>query len=77
MILKNKLEAKFYHELSLAMRQHQDPRHWEFAIESLIKWPLFCKVVVFGRYKTFARMACERLIGGFRFLWPVRNTSNY
>jgi hypothetical protein len=67
LILRSQIEAKFYHELSVAMRENDDPRHWEFAIESLIKWPLFGKVVSFGRYKIFANMAYKRLLGGFRF----------
>jgi glycosyltransferase involved in cell wall biosynthesis len=74
LLLKRKLEAKFFYELAVGMRESGDTRHWEFAIESMGRWPLFGRVVTFRRYKVIASMALSRIRDSFQLLWPVRNT---
>jgi glycosyltransferase involved in cell wall biosynthesis len=74
-IWKRKIEARFLHDLALSFRAAGDPRYWEFAIESLAKWPLWGTVVPWARYRVVAHMLYVRLQHfrfDLRYWWPVR-----
>jgi glycosyltransferase involved in cell wall biosynthesis len=78
-IWKRKIEARIYYRLALSLRQCDDKRYWEFAIESFLKWPLWGKVVPFDRYKVLAHMLYKRLRNfrfDFRYWWPKRDCRN-
>jgi len=72
---KRKLEAKIFYQVSLAMRENNDQRYWAFAIESLLRWPLWGKVNTPFRYVVFANMFYRKL-RNFQFSrqywWPTR-----
>ena len=75
-IWRRKIEAKIYFNLSVAMRENMDERYWAFAIESMLRWPFWGKVVTPHRYLVFANMLYKRLLDfrlSFRYWWPVRN----
>jgi glycosyltransferase involved in cell wall biosynthesis len=75
-IWRRKIEAKIYFNLSVAMRENMDERYWAFAIESMLRWPFWGKVVTPHRYLIFANMLYKRLLNfrpSFRYWWPVRN----
>jgi glycosyltransferase involved in cell wall biosynthesis len=75
-IWRRKIEAKIYFNLSVAMRENLDERYWAFAIESMLRWPFWGKVVTPHRYLVFANMLYKRLLNfrlSFRYWWPVRN----
>ncbi len=75
-IWRRKIEAKIYFNLSVAMRENMDERYWAFAIESMLRWPFWGKVVTPHRYLVFANMLYKRLLNfrlSFRYWWPVRN----
>ncbi len=74
-IWKRKIEARFLYHLALSFREAGDPRFWEFAIESMLKWPGWGTVVPLKRYKVFAHMLYKRLSNfrfEFRHWWPKR-----
>ncbi len=72
---RRKIEAKIYFNLAVAMRENLDERYWAFAIESMMRWPFFGKVVTPRRYLVLANMMYKRLLNfrlSFRYWWPVR-----
>ena len=74
-IWRRKIEAKIYFNLSVAMRENMDERYWAFAIESMLRWPFWGKVVTPHRYLVLANMLYKRLLNfrlSFRYWWPVR-----
>ncbi len=74
-VWRRKIEAKIYFNLSIAMRENMDERYWAFAIESMMRWPFFGKIVPSDRYPVVANMLYKRLLNfrpSFRYWWPVR-----
>jgi hypothetical protein len=74
-IWRRRIEAKVYYELSLGLRDRKNERYWEFAIESLLRWPFCGKIVPPHRYLVFAHMLGTRLRNFSwrpRYWWPVR-----
>jgi glycosyltransferase involved in cell wall biosynthesis len=72
---RRKIEAKIYFSLSVALREDLDERYWAFAIESILRWPFFGKVVPSYRYLVIANMLYKKLLTfrlSFRYWWPVR-----
>lgn len=73
---KRRIEARIYFRLALALREAQNERYWEFAIESFLKWPLCGTIVPAHRYRVLAHMLYTRLRHfrfDFRYWWPERN----
>jgi glycosyltransferase involved in cell wall biosynthesis len=74
-IWKRKIEARIFYHVSIACREVQNERYWEYAIESFLKWPLWGAVVPLHRYRVFAHMLYMRL-RNFRlnaaYWWPRR-----
>lgn len=76
---KRKIQARFYYHAAVSMRAAGNPRYWEYAIESSLKWPLPGKIVQNVRYKIFAHMLYMRMRNpkpGFRHWWPKRDCVN-
>jgi glycosyltransferase involved in cell wall biosynthesis len=74
-IWKRKIESRIFYHISLAYREVQNERYWEYAVESFLKWPLWGKVVPAYRYRIFAHMLYTRLRNfrlDLRYWWPVR-----
>ena len=74
-IWKRKIEARFLHDMTLSFRAVGDQRYWEFAIESLVKWPLWGTIVPWARYRVVAHMLYVRLRHfrfDLRYWWPIR-----
>jgi glycosyltransferase involved in cell wall biosynthesis len=72
---RRKIEAKIYYNLSIALRDKLDERYWAFAIESMLRWPFFGKVVSLYRYVVIANMLYKKILNfqlSFRYWWPVR-----
>ena len=75
LIWRRIIEARIYYGLSLNLREINNDRAWEFAIESLIKWPFWGAVITSSRYRVFAHMLWTRVRAfrfDFRYWWPVR-----
>lgn len=75
LLWKRKIEARFFHDLALSFRSAHDPRYWEFALESMIRWPLWGRVVPWSRYRVVANMLFVRLKHfqfNRRYWWPIR-----
>jgi glycosyltransferase involved in cell wall biosynthesis len=73
---KRRIEAKIYHNVAVAMREHGDERYWAFEIASFISWPFWGRVVPFHRYMVIANMFYKRLKGfrlSYRYWWPIRH----
>ena len=69
------IEARTYYSLSLSLREINNDRAWEFAIESLLKWPFWGAAMTPHRYRVFAHMLWTRVRGfrfKYRYWWPVR-----
>ena len=76
---KRKIEARIYYSLALSLREAHNERYWEFAIESLLKWPFFGTMITPYRYLVFAHMLWTRmhtLHFRFRYWWPVRRCND-
>ncbi len=74
-IWKRRMEAKIYYHLSLGLRDRDNERYWEFAIESFLRWPFCGKIVPAHRYVVLAHMVWTRLRNfslSPRYWWPVR-----
>jgi glycosyltransferase involved in cell wall biosynthesis len=74
-IWRRKIESKIFYHVSLALREAQNERYWEYAIESFLKWPLWGTVVPFHRYRVFAHMLYTRLRNSrlsAQYWWPRR-----
>lgn len=74
-IWKRRMEARIYYGLAVKLREIHDERYWEFAIESLLRWPFFGTMISPHRYVVFANMVWKRLQHfsfSFRYWWPVR-----
>jgi glycosyltransferase involved in cell wall biosynthesis len=74
-IWKRRIEARIYYNLAVRLREIHNERYWEFAIESLLKWPFFATMITPHRYIVFANMLWKRLRNfsfRFRYWWPVR-----
>jgi glycosyltransferase involved in cell wall biosynthesis len=74
-IWKRRIEARIYFGLAVKLREIHNERYWEFAIESLLKWPFFGTMISPHRYTVFANMLWKRLQHfsfNFRYWWPVR-----
>jgi len=74
-VWRRKIEAKIYYNLSVVLREDLDERYWAFAIESILRWPFFGKVVPFYRYVVIANMLYKKLFNfrmSSRYWWPVR-----
>lgn len=72
---KRRIEARVYNNMAIGLRAIQNDRHWEYAIESLLKWPFWGEVVPAQRYRVFAHMLYTRLRTprlNLRYWWPVR-----
>jgi len=72
---KRRIEARTYLDLAIGLRDANDERYWEYAIESMLRWPLWGVVVPGRRYRVFAHMLYCRLRGfrpDFRYWWPTR-----
>jgi glycosyltransferase involved in cell wall biosynthesis len=74
-IWKRKIEARIFYHVAIACREIESDRHWEYAIESFLKWPLWGAVLPVHRYRVFAHMLYTRL-RKFRlsaaYWWPRR-----
>jgi len=57
---RQRIQARMHHELSIELRQCDDPRHLHHALVSLRKWPLCGTIVPARRYKVFAHMLYKR-----------------
>jgi glycosyltransferase involved in cell wall biosynthesis len=74
-IWKRKVEARIYYGLAMNLRDIKNDRDWEFAIESLLRWPFWGTVITPYRYRVFAHMFWTRIRRfrfNFRYWWPVR-----
>lgn len=74
-IWRRRIEARFYYQLAVSLREAGDARYWGFAIESFLKWPLWGRVVPFQRYRVFAHMLYKRFLNfrfNLRYWWPGR-----
>jgi glycosyltransferase involved in cell wall biosynthesis len=74
-VWKRKMEARIYYHLSLGLREMHNERYWEFALESMLKWPFCGKMISPRRYLVFAHMLLTKLKTfsfSFRYWWPVR-----
>lgn len=74
-IWKRKIEARTYFKLAMGLRDTQNDRYWEYAIESFLKWPFFGKMLEPYRYVVFAHMLWTRACHfrfNIRYWWPVR-----
>jgi glycosyltransferase involved in cell wall biosynthesis len=72
---KRKIEARIYYGLSLKLREIHNDRYWEYAIESLLKWPFAGIMITPYRYVVFAHMLWTRIRNfrfSFRYWWPER-----
>jgi glycosyltransferase involved in cell wall biosynthesis len=72
---KRRIEARTYFDLAIGLRNANNERHWEYAIESMLRWPLWGTVVPWRRYWVFAHMLYRRLQSfrlDFRYWWPAR-----
>ncbi|HEX3969464.1 MAG TPA: glycosyltransferase family A protein [Edaphobacter sp.] len=75
MMWKRRIEARFYFDVAFAMREAKNERYWEYAIESLLRWPLWGTVVPWRRYRIVLHMFYIRLRNfrmDLRYWWPVR-----
>ena len=75
MMWKRIVEARIYYGLCLNLREVNNDRAWEFAIESLLRWPFWGSVITPHRYRVFAHMLWTRVRRfrlNFRYWWPVR-----
>jgi glycosyltransferase involved in cell wall biosynthesis len=73
---KRRIEARIYNNLAISLRENKDERFWAFAIESMLRWPFFGRIVPGKRYKVVANMLYRRLRNPrsqFRYWWPVRD----
>jgi teichuronic acid biosynthesis glycosyltransferase TuaG len=71
-VWERRLKARWYHFLSVDLRDSNDAQYWEFAIESLLTWPFFGKIVTRHRYTIFANMVYKRGRINLRLLLPSR-----
>jgi glycosyltransferase involved in cell wall biosynthesis len=74
-IWKRRIEARIYYSLAVSLREIQNERYWEFAIESLLKWPFCGTMITPHRYVVLAHMLATRIRSfsfSFRYWWPVR-----
>jgi glycosyltransferase involved in cell wall biosynthesis len=74
-IWKRKIEARIYYSLAVSLREIQNDRAWEFAIESFLKWPFCGTVITCSRYRVLAHMLWTRSRNfqfNFRYWWPRR-----
>jgi glycosyltransferase involved in cell wall biosynthesis len=74
-IWRRRIEARIYYQIAISYRGLQSERHWEYAVESFLKWPFWGRVVPAYRYKVFALMLYNRLRNfrwSFRYWWPKR-----
>lgn len=74
-IWKRRIEARLFYELSVELRGARNERYWEYAIESLLRWPFWGKIVTYKRYKVFAHMMLTRLRNpraNLHYWWPQR-----
>ena len=72
---KRRFEARTYFDLAIGLRDANNERYWEYAIESMLRWPLWGRIVPWRRYRVFAHMLYRRLQSfrlDFRYWWPVR-----
>ena len=60
LLWKRRIEARIHHELSIELRHSDDPRYLRHAVTSLLKWPLWGRIVPARRYKVFANMLYRR-----------------
>jgi glycosyltransferase involved in cell wall biosynthesis len=60
LLWKRRIEARIHHELSIELRHTNDPRYMRHAVTSLLKWPLWGRIVPARRYKVFANMLYRR-----------------
>ena len=60
---RQRIQARMHHELSIELRQCDDPRHLHHALVSLRKWPLCGAIVPARRYKIFAHMVYKQIRG--------------
>ncbi|WP_035349380.1 hypothetical protein [Edaphobacter aggregans] len=58
-IWRRRIEARIHHELSIELRNSNDPRYMKHALTSLGRWPLWDEVVPPRRYKIFAKHAVQ------------------
>jgi glycosyltransferase involved in cell wall biosynthesis len=69
------VEARIYYGLAIGLRDVNNDRAWEYAIESFLRWPFFGKALTLYRYKVFAHMLWTRICNfrfSFRYWWPLR-----
>ena len=74
-VWRRMIEARIYYSLALSLRDANNDRAWEYAIESFLKWPFFGKALTPYRYKVFAHMLWTRVCNfrlSFRYWWPLR-----
>jgi glycosyltransferase involved in cell wall biosynthesis len=75
MLWRRKIEARIFYNLAVNLREGKNPRYWEYAIESLIKWPFFGEMIGWQRYRIFAHMLSMKVRHfrwDFRYWWPKR-----
>jgi len=74
-IWKRKIESRIFYHVSVNYREAESERYWAYAIESLLRWPLWGEVVPAYRYRVFALMLYTKL-RNFRlsmaYWWPER-----
>lgn len=72
---KRRIEAKIFFNLSVALRERGDERYWAYAIDSMLRWPFFGRIVTPFRYIVLASMLKRKLTGfraSLRYWWPTR-----
>lgn len=76
LLWRRRIEARIYYYLSISLRGSGNPRYWEYAVESFLRWPLFGSIVPATRYKVLAHMLLTRLRNfrvELRYWWPERH----
>ena len=76
---ERRVKAKIFYNLALGLREIQNDRYWEFAIESFLKWPFFGLIVTPRRYLVLIHMFLTRVrnySSSFRYWWPVRKCND-
>jgi glycosyltransferase involved in cell wall biosynthesis len=74
-IWRRRIEGRIYNGLASNLRDIQNDRAWEFAIESFLKWPFCGAIIPSHRYRVLAHMLWTRVRNfqfNFRYWWPRR-----
>jgi glycosyltransferase involved in cell wall biosynthesis len=72
---RRRIEAKIYYNVAIGMREQGDEQYWAFAVQSLLSWPLWGKIVPLHRYTVILNMLYRKLKAfklSYRYWWPIR-----